>query len=238
MHVAGSNPLSTQDDVAAALAAGGMDVHAVHGETMADYLRHQREVIGPVRTFSLTTAAILSTSSTPNFPSSIPDHRRLRGDDDRHPPPARAQQGGRTEIDGHGQRRRLQHLFDNRYGTGQSVWDGINRTTNLIVAGKIVVVAGYGWCGKGTALRAKGLGARVIVTEVDPVKAIEAILDGFDVMPMANAAALGDITVRDYGLQGRHPQEPFREDEGRRDPLQRRPFRRGDQSARARGALR
>ena len=87
------------------------------------------------------------------------------------------------------------HFFDNRYGTGQSVWDGINRTTNLIVAGKIVVVAGYGWCGKGTAMRAKGLGARVVVTEVDPVKAIEAVMDGFDVMPMKEAAKIGDFFV-------------------------------------------
>ena len=87
------------------------------------------------------------------------------------------------------------HLFDNRYGTGQSVWDGINRTTNLIVAGKNVVVAGYGWCGKGTALRAKGLGAKVIVTEIDPIKAIEAVMDGFEVMPMKDAAKIGDFFV-------------------------------------------
>ena len=87
------------------------------------------------------------------------------------------------------------HLFDNRYGTGQSVWDGINRTTNLIVAGKNVVVAGYGWCGKGVAMRAKGLGAKVIVTEINPVRAIEAIMDGFEVMPMNEAAKLGDFFV-------------------------------------------
>ena len=80
------------------------------------------------------------------------------------------------------------HLFDNRYGTGQSVWDGINRTTNLIVAGKNVVVAGYGWCGKGVAMRAKGLGAEVIVTEINPIKAIEAVMDGFRVMSMDEAA--------------------------------------------------
>ena len=93
------------------------------------------------------------------------------------------------------------HLFDNRYGTGQSVWDGINRTTNLIVAGKIVVVAGYGWCGKGVAMRAKGFGARVIVTEVDPVKAIEAVMDGFDVMPMDEAARIGDIFITATGMK-------------------------------------
>ena len=76
------------------------------------------------------------------------------------------------------------HLFDNRYGTGQSVWDGIMRTTNLVVAGSTVVVAGYGWCGKGVAMRAKGLGAKVIVTEVDAVKALEAVMDGFEALPM------------------------------------------------------
>ncbi|MBR5661332.1 MAG: adenosylhomocysteinase, partial [Bacteroidales bacterium] len=93
------------------------------------------------------------------------------------------------------------HFFDNRYGTGQSVWDGINRTTNLIVAGKDVVVAGYGWCGKGVAMRAKGLGARVIVTEVDPIKAMEAVMDGFRVMSMAEAAPLGDIFVTVTGCE-------------------------------------
>ena len=87
------------------------------------------------------------------------------------------------------------HLFDNRYGTGQSVWDGINRTTNLIVAGKSVVVAGYGWCGKGVAMRAKGLGAEVIVTEINPIRAMEAVMDGFKVMPMLEAAPLGDFFI-------------------------------------------
>nr|MCR4798737.1 adenosylhomocysteinase [Lachnospiraceae bacterium] len=94
------------------------------------------------------------------------------------------------------------HLFDNRYGTGQSVWDGINRTTNLIVAGKYVVVAGYGWCGKGVAMRAKGLGAKVIVTEVDPIKAIEAVMDGFSVLPMREAAKMGDFFVTVTGCAG------------------------------------
>jgi adenosylhomocysteinase len=94
------------------------------------------------------------------------------------------------------------HLFDNRYGTGQSVWDGINRTTNLIVAGKNVVVAGYGWCGKGVAMRAKGLGAQVVVTEIDPIKAIEAYMDGFTVLPMREAAKIGDFFVTVTGCDG------------------------------------
>lgn len=94
------------------------------------------------------------------------------------------------------------HLFDNRYGTGQSVWDGVMRTTNLVVAGTTVVVAGYGWCGKGVAMRAKGLGAKVVVTEVDPVKAIEAVMDGFTVLPMAEAAKVGDWFVTVTGCDG------------------------------------
>jgi adenosylhomocysteinase len=101
------------------------------------------------------------------------------------------------------------HLFDNRYGTGQSVWDGINRTTNLIVAGKNVVVAGYGWCGKGVSMRAKGLGAKVIVTEVNPIKAIEAVMDGFEVMPMNDAARIGDFFVTVTGCDKVIDREDF-----------------------------
>jgi adenosylhomocysteinase len=89
----------------------------------------------------------------------------------------------------------MKYLFDNRYGTGQSVWDGINRTTNLVVAGKTVVVAGYGWCGKGVSMRAKGMGAKIVVTEIDPIKANEAVMDGFEVMSMREAARIGDIFV-------------------------------------------
>lgn len=101
------------------------------------------------------------------------------------------------------------HLFDNRYGTGQSVWDGINRTTNLIVCGKTVVVAGYGWCGKGVAMRAKGLGAKVIVTEINSVKAIEAYMDGFTVMPMIEAAKYGDFFITVTGCKDIITKEHF-----------------------------
>jgi len=100
------------------------------------------------------------------------------------------------------------YLFDNRYGTGQSVFDGINRTTNLVVAGKTVVVSGYGWCGKGVAMRAKGLGANVVVTEVDAIRAVEAYMDGFAVMPMLEAAKIGDIFITVTGnrdvIRGEH----------------------------------
>ncbi|MFR9231614.1 MAG: adenosylhomocysteinase [Eisenbergiella massiliensis] len=103
----------------------------------------------------------------------------------------------------------MQALFDNRYGTGQSVWDGVMRTTNLIVAGKNVVVAGYGWCGKGVAMRAKGLGAKVIVTEINPVRAIEAVMDGFEVMPMKEAAKIGDFFVTVTGCDKVIDEEDF-----------------------------
>ena len=96
---------------------------------------------------------------------------------------------------------KMKSFFDNRYGTGQSVWDGINRTTNLVVAGKTVVVAGYGWCGKGVSMRAKGLGAQVVITEVDPVRAVEAVMDGFTVLPMAEAVRVGDLFITVTGCK-------------------------------------
>jgi adenosylhomocysteinase len=101
------------------------------------------------------------------------------------------------------------HLFDNRYGTGQSVFDGIDRTTNLIVAGKTVVVAGYGWCGKGIAMRGKGLGAKVVVTEIDPIKGIEAVMDGFTLAPMAEAAKVGDVFITATGCSDVVKREHF-----------------------------
>ena len=203
MHVTGSNPLSTQDDVAAALAAGGMDVHAVHGETMADYERHQREVVESKPNIIIDDGGDLVHLIHTEYPELI--GQIIGGCEETTTGIIRLHAMERagtlkfpmvTVNDAD-----CKHLFDNRYGTGQSVWDGIDRTTNLIVAGKTVVVAGYGWCGKGTAMRAKGLGARVIVTEIDPVKAIEAVMDGFDVMPMSEAAARGDIFVTVTGCK-------------------------------------
>ena len=96
---------------------------------------------------------------------------------------------------------KAKHYYDNKYGTGQSAWDGIMHTTNLVVAGKTVVVAGYGWCGKGVAMRAAGMGANVIVTEIDPFKALDATMNGFRVMPMDQAAPLGDIFVTVTGCK-------------------------------------
>ena len=204
MYVTGSNPLSTQDDVAAALAAGGMEVFARYGCSMEEYadclcrvleagpniiiddggdlvhLMHTKytglipEVIGGCEetTTGIHRLKIMARSGELRFPMVMVN-----------------------EAD-------CKHMFDNRYGTGQSVWDGINRTTNLIVAGKYAVVSGYGWCGKGVALRAKGLGAKVIVTEVNPIRALEAVMDGYEVMPMKDAARIGDMFITVTGCSG------------------------------------
>ena len=197
MHVTGSNPLSTQDDVAAALAAKGMDVHAVYGCTDEEYQAHLRSVLSVGPNIIIDDGGDLVHLMHTEFTDLIPQViggceetttgiHRLRIMD--RAGTLRFPMIMVNDAD-------CKHLFDNRYGTGQSVWDGIMRTTNLVVAGKYVVVSGYGWCGKGVAMRAKGLGAKVIVTEVDPVKAIEAVMDGFEVMKMNDAARLGDFFV-------------------------------------------
>lgn len=197
MYVTGSNPLSTQDDVAAALAAGGMNTFAIHGCTDEEYEDCLREVLKPGPNIIIDDGGDLVHLIHTEFRDLIPGI--LGGCEETTTGVHRLRQmekAGTLEFpmilvnDAD-----CKHLFDNRYGTGQSVWDGINRTTNLIVAGKYVVVSGYGWCGKGVSLRAKGLGAKVIVTETDPVRALEAVMDGYEVMPMEQAAALGDVFV-------------------------------------------
>ena len=198
MHVSGSNPLSTQDDVAAALSlTEGVDVYAHHGCTMEQYEQDLREALqcGPniVIDDGGDLVHLLHTELRHLLPGVIGGCEETTTGIHRLKVMARAGELKFPMVMVNDADSK--HLFDNRYGTGQSVWDGINRTTNLIVAGKYVVVAGYGWCGKGVAMRAKGLGAKVIVTEVDPVRAIEAHMDGFHVMTMDEAAALGDIFV-------------------------------------------
>lgn len=197
MYVTGSNPLSTQDDVAAALVKAGLEVHAWYGSTPEEYNRHIRAVLEVGPNIIIDDGGDLVHMMHTEFTDLIPNV--IGGCEETTTGILRL-----LAMDREGALKfpmvlvnnaDCKHFFDNRYGTGQSVWDGINRTTNLIVAGKIVVVAGYGWCGKGVAMRAKGLGARVIVTEVDPVKAIEAVMDGFDVMPMVEAAKQGDFFV-------------------------------------------
>ncbi len=197
MHVTGSNPLSTQDDVAAALASGGLNVYALHGCDAETYEACIARVIEPGPDIVIDDGGDIVSMLHKRFPAQ--EKRVLGGCEETTTGIVRLRAMERAGelrfpmIDVNDAD--CKHLFDNRYGTGQSVFDGIDRTTNLIIAGKRVVVAGYGWCGKGTAMRAKGLGARVIVTEVDPVKAIEAHMDGFDVMPMREAAKLGDLFI-------------------------------------------
>lgn len=203
MHVTGSNPLSTQDDVAAALAAKGMDVHAVYGCSSEEYETHLRNVLSCGPNIIIDDGGDLVHLMHTEFADLIPNViggceetttgiHRLRAMD--RAGTLRFPMIMVNDAD-------CKHLFDNRYGTGQSVWDGIMRTTNLVIAGKYVVVSGYGWCGKGVALRAKGLGAKVVVTEVDPVRALEAVMDGYEVMPMDEAARIGDIFVSVTGCK-------------------------------------
>lgn len=211
MYITGSNPLSTQDDVAAALVKAGLEVHAWYNSTPEEYNAHIRSVLRPGPNIIIDDGGDLVHMMHTEFKDLIPGV--IGGCEETTT--------GIIRLKAMDQAGQLQfpmvmvnnadckHLFDNRYGTGQSVWDGINRTTNLIVAGKIVVVAGYGWCGKGTAMRAKGLGARVIVTEIDPVKAIEAVMDGFDVMPMKEAAKLGDFFITVTGCEKVIDEEDF-----------------------------
>lgn len=204
MYVTGSNPLSTQDDIAAALVHKGMNVFALHGATEEEYVRGIRKVIEVGPNIIIDDGGDLVNMVNTEFPHLIPGI--IGGCEETTTGILRLK-----ALDKEGKLKFpmmlvndacCKHFFDNRYGTGQSVWDGINRTTNLIVAGKDVVVAGYGWCGKGVAMRAKGLGARVIVTEVDPIKAMEAVMDGFHVMSMDQAASQGDIFVTVTGCDG------------------------------------
>ena len=203
MYATGCNPLSTQDGVAAALVHEGLNVFAVHGATMEEYEDDLRRVLEVGPNLIIDDGGDLVTLMHKEFPDLIP--QVIGGCEETTTGILRLRAMDRSgalrfpmmlvnDAD-------CKHLFDNRYGTGQSVWNGINRTTNLIVAGKEVVVAGYGLCGKGIAMRAKGLGARVIVTEVDPVKALEAAMDGFRVMKMADAAPLGDLFVTATGCK-------------------------------------
>ena len=213
MYVTGSNPLSTQDDVAAALVKAGLEVHAWYDATQEEYEMHIRHVLEAGPNIIIDDGGDLVTRVHKDMPPLIPNI--IGGCEETTTGIIRLEamnKAGELKFPMvRVNNAACKHFFDNRYGTGQSVWDGINRTTNLIVAGKIVVVAGYGWCGKGTAMRAKGLGARVIVTEIDPIKAIEAVMDGFDVMPMKEAAKVGDFFITVTGCDGVIDKEDFAE---------------------------
>ena len=197
-----SNPLSTQDDVAAALVASyGVATYAIKGEDSATYYRHIHAALEHGPHLTLDDGADLVTTLHTERQDLIGDVVggteetttgviRLR---------ALAQEGklrypivAVNDAD-------TKHLFDNRYGTGQSTLDGITRATNILWAGRRVVIAGFGWCGRGVAMRARGLGSHVIVTEVDPIRALEAVMEGFQVMPMAEAAQLGELFITTTG---------------------------------------
>jgi adenosylhomocysteinase len=206
-----SNPLSTQDDVAASLVSDwGIPVYAIKGESTETYNRHVRTALDThpdiiIDDGSDVVATLLKEradqvkeiiGSTEETTTGI---QRLEAMQTAGvlPFPSIAVNNAQTK-----------HFFDNRYGTGQSTLDGIIRATNILLAGRNFVVVGYGWCGKGVALRARGMGANVIVTEIDPIKAVEAVMDGFRVMPIAKAAAIGDIFVTVTGnrhvIDGEH----------------------------------
>ncbi|MDI6825001.1 MAG: adenosylhomocysteinase [Bacillota bacterium] len=192
-----SNPLSTQDDVAAALAGRGIAVHARRGESREEYYDHIRQV--------LDTRPQITMDDGADLVATIHQER----------PDLLAEVWGGTEETTTGVIRlkalaaagrlhypivavndaRTKYLFDNRYGTGQSALDGILRSTNILLAGSTVVVVGYGWCGRGVAARARGMGAQVVVVEVDPLRALEAAMEGFAVMPMDEAAPRGDLFI-------------------------------------------
>lgn len=205
-----SNPLSTQDDVVAALVDSGITVYAIHGESMAEYQHFLNLALDANPDAIIDDGADLVTllhkerreqaqtliGACEETTTGIVRLRSMDRDNALLFPVIAVNDAY------------MKYLFDNRYGTGQSVWDGINRTTNLVVAGKNIVVAGYGWCGKGVAMRALGMGAKVIITEIDPIKANEALMDGFEVMPMHEAARHGDIFITVTGninvIRGEH----------------------------------
>ena len=203
VRLTGSNPLSTQDDVAAGLASMGVETFGVHGASAQEYERHLIETL-KVRPHLIVDdggdlvhllggkCAQLGENLIGGCEETTTGILRLkaREKDGILPCPMVAVNDAKAK-----------HYYDNKYGTGQSVWDGIMHTTNLVVAGKTVVVAGYGWCGKGVAMRAAGMGANVIVTEVDPFKALDATMNGFRVMPMDEAARCGDVFVTVTGCK-------------------------------------
>ena len=203
MYVTGSNPLSTQDDVAAALAHNGLNVFAWYNATAKEYKDHLKCVIEAEPHIIIDDGGDLVNLIHNEYPQFLPNV--LGGCEETTTGIIRlmsmAKDGELKFPMIAVNNAKCKYLFDNRYGTGQSVWDGINRTTNLIVAGKTVVVAGYGWCGKGVAMRAKALGAQVVITEIDPIKAMEARMDGFSVAKMEEAAKTGDFFVTVTGCK-------------------------------------
>ncbi|RLF14628.1 MAG: adenosylhomocysteinase [Thermoprotei archaeon] len=207
VYLAGSNPLSTQDEVAAALAAEGAHVYAWRGETVEEYYECIMRVVeakpqitmddGADLTFKVHEAGAKGVKGGTEETTTGVIRLRAMAEAGELRYPIIAVNDAYTK-----------YLFDNRYGTGQSTIDGLLRATNILLAGKTVVVAGYGWCGRGIAMRARGMGANVVVTEVDPLRALEAVMDGFRVMSMKEAAKIGDIFITATGdinvIRGEH----------------------------------
>jgi adenosylhomocysteinase len=192
-----SNPLSTQDDVAAALVDDGIPVNAIKGEDEATYYKHINTALNNEPQLTVDDGADLVTTLHTKRSDLISNV--IGGTEETTTGVIRLR-----SLDKAGKLKypiiavndaQTKYLFDNRYGTGQSTIDGITRATNILWAGKKVVICGYGWCGHGIALRARGLGAQVIITEVEPVRALEAIMDGYQVMPLQEAARVGDIFI-------------------------------------------
>lgn len=197
VFITGSNPLSTQDDVAEALKEHGLSVFAKRTSDETVYMRGIYSVLEAKPNLILDDGADLTVTAHVEMPQVLVNLRGVTEETTTGLRRLRAlQDQGKLRVPVIAVNDAFtKHLFDNRYGTGQSTWDSIMRNTNLAIAGKTVVVAGYGWCGKGVAMRARGLGARVIITEVDPIKALEAVMEGFEVMQMKEAAKIGDFFV-------------------------------------------
>lgn len=201
VSVTGSNPMSTKDDIVAALVVSGIHTFAIHGADAEAYRNFVKQTLACEPHIVIDDGGDLVHELHSLYPEYAKHTIGACEETTTGVLRAVAREKNNAlnfpvlSING----AQSKHLFDNRYGTGQSTFDGIMRTTNLVIAGKTVVVAGYGWCGKGCAMRAKGLGAEVIVTEVDPIKALEAKMDGFAVMTMSAAAPLGDIFITATG---------------------------------------
>jgi adenosylhomocysteinase len=198
VRLCASNPLSTQDDVAAALVVHyGVEVFAIKGEDAETYYRHIHAALEHRPHVTIDDGADLVTTLHTQRRELLPEV--IGGTEETTTGVLRLRSMAREGVLAYPiiavNDAMTKHMFDNRYGTGQSTLDGIIRATNLLIAGTTVVVSGYGMCGRGVALRARGLGAHVIVTEVDPLRALEAVMDGYEVMPLREAAARGDVFI-------------------------------------------
>ena len=207
-----SNPLSTQDETAASLVKDfGISVFAVRGEDNETYYKHINSSLDIAPSMTMDDGADLVTTLHTKRRELLPGI--IGGTEETTTGVIRLKSMAAKGVLEYPivavNNAMTKHFFDNRYGTGQSSIDGILRATNILLAGLNFVIAGYGWCGRGLAVRAKGLGARVIVTEINPVKAIEAAMDGYDVMPMAKAAELGDVFVTVTGNKSVITKEHF-----------------------------